>query len=283
MKDSNFRSVVIIGGAGRMGSLFARLLKPYYQVSIFDTNLEKSKALAKELNINYYLSLKEAILENEVIEIATPLEVTEKVIQEISKLKCKDSLIFDIASFKSEIIPAYSLLDKSNKISSIHPMFGPGIKNTKNKSILIVPVKNHEKDVEFVKEFLSKLDFDFIQVDAETHDKIMSLFISLPYLTSIAYLKTVKKYKKYFKLGGASFKLALLLANLILNDSEEQIATICSKKISKNALNLLIRELDKIKNIDKKILVNEIKKIKDEFYKEDNYKKAYQFLESLNL
>jgi len=282
MDSDDFKRVAIIGGAGRMGSLFARLLKPYYKVGIYDLDENKCKLIAKELNIDYFSSLKEAIEASEVIEVATPLSKTRDIIKRIGKYNCKDKLVFDIASFKSDIISAYKNFEKNSKIVSIHPMFGPGIKFTKNKPVLVIPLEGHENDVKFVKEFLKELEFDFIEIDHKTHDEIMSLFISMPYLISISYLKVIKNYKQYFKYGGASFKLMLTLSNLILNDSEEQIATICSNKLAKKFSLKFRKEMMKLTNLGKDKIMKEVRKIKNDFYNEDVYRKAYDFFEMLH-
>jgi prephenate dehydrogenase len=276
------KNIVIIGGAGKMGSLFANLLKDYYDVGIFDKNYKKSVEISKKLNIKVYTELRESINENNVIILSTPIFETKRILYLIALQKeCKNKLIFDICSYKSHLIPIYKKFNSSNMLASIHPLFGSGIKDTKGQRILVIPIPNHEKDIIYLKKIFEPFEFDFIELEASLHDELISNFVGLTYLNTLIFMKKIKTFRNYFKFGGTSFKLMLLLSNLILNDSEEQIVSICQYEISKKALRQFIKVCDQFIKLDKKSMFKEIHELKNEYADEELYWKIYELLSKL--
>ncbi len=118
-KDSGFkclnpelRSVVIIGGHGQLGGLFARMFTlSGYQVKILGS---KDWHRADE------------ILDGAGLVVVTvPIHLTEGVIEKLTQLP-SDCILCDLTSIKSK--PLKTMLDvHSGPVVGLHPMFGPDV------------------------------------------------------------------------------------------------------------------------------------------------------------
>jgi prephenate dehydrogenase len=121
----------VIGGAGRMGAWFANFLKGAgYQVVISDTNGQLAEELARKQGYLYFGNPILAIQPAQLVILATPTLVTENVLRQINPYLPNRSLLVEISSVKA---PVRRTLERMKRrgvaILSIHPMFGPGVRN----------------------------------------------------------------------------------------------------------------------------------------------------------
>ena len=103
------RPVVIVGGRGRLGSLFCRLFKQTgYTVKVID----KGDALSD-------------ITEHhpQLVVIAVPVNITAQVISELPKLP-DDCVLADLTSIKHQPLQ-HMLAQHEGPVVGLHPMFGP--------------------------------------------------------------------------------------------------------------------------------------------------------------
>ncbi len=175
--------ILIVGGLGGMGRWFAYFFQNQgHRVSINDL---KSSGLP---NFKYYRNLEQALKEKSIVIIATPLSTVPAIIEKIAKLKC-DSVVCDIASVKSHIIPAIKkAMQKDIKITSIHPMFGPACHTLSDKIICLCDCGSPEANNKILGLFkdtaarLIKLPFD-------EHDKRIAYVLGLSHFLNILFAK----------------------------------------------------------------------------------------------
>jgi len=195
-----------------------------FKVKGFDTNNE-----IKEKFIDKANSLVSAILQIDYVLLCTPTKNTPEIIRLISKEMKRGSYLIEISSQKSKT--AQTLLKTPSKINPIciHPMFGPGIKNIKGKNIIIVPIKDAQKELTTTK--LLFPGANFVTIDAVEHDKKIAVILGLTHLINIAFANILAKDEKISlteKMAGTTFKAQRIIAESILTESAELIETIVS-------------------------------------------------------
>jgi chorismate mutase/prephenate dehydrogenase len=111
------RTVLLVGGAGRMGRLFARFFRRRgYAVRIADP-ARAPRGFASG-------TLDDAPLAD-VVVIAASLEHAAAALGAVLERRPK-GLVFDIASLKTPLLPLFARARKEGvAIASAHPMFGP--------------------------------------------------------------------------------------------------------------------------------------------------------------
>jgi len=219
------KEIAIVGVNGKMGKWFANYFhKMGFKVKGFDTNNE-----IKEKFIDKAHSLVSAILQIDYVLLCTPTKNTPEIIRLISKEMKRDSYLIEISSQKSKT--AQTLLKTPSKINPIciHPMFGPGSKNIAGKNVIIVPIKDAQKELTATK--LLFPGANFVTIDAVEHDKKIAVILGLTHLINIAFANILAKDDQISlteKMAGTTFKAQRIIAESILTESAELIETIVS-------------------------------------------------------
>ena len=219
------KEIAIVGVNGKMGKWFANYFhKMGFRVKGFDTNNEIKEKFIEKAN-----SLVSAILQIDYVLLCTPTKNTPEIIRLISKEMKRGSYLIEISSHKSKT--AQTLLKTPSKINPIciHPMFGPGSKNIAGKNVIIVPIKDAQKELTATK--LLFPGANFVTIDAVEHDKKIAVILGLTHLINIAFANILAKDEKISlteKMAGTTFKAQRIIAESILTESAELIETIVS-------------------------------------------------------
>ena len=219
------KEIAIVGVNGKMGKWFANYFhKMGFRVKGFDTNNEIKEKFIEKAN-----SLVSCILQIDYVLLCTPTKNTPEIIRLISKEMKRGSYLIEISSHKYKT--AQTLLKTPSKINPIciHPMFGPGIKNIAGKNVIIVPIKDAQKELTATK--LLFPGANFVTIDAVEHDKKIGVILGLTHLINIAFANILAKDEKISlteKMAGTTFKAQRIIAESILTESAELIETIVS-------------------------------------------------------
>jgi len=219
------KEIAIVGVNGKMGKWFANYFhKMGFKVKGFDTNNEIKEKFIEKAN-----SLVSCILQIDYVLLCTPTKNTPEIIRLISKEMKRGSYLIEISSHKSKT--AQTLLKTPSKINPIciHPMFGPGSKNIAGKNVIIVPIKDAQKELTATK--LLFPGANFVTIDADEHDKKIAVILGLTHLINIAFANILAKDEKISlteKMSGTTFKAQKIIAESILTESPELIETIIS-------------------------------------------------------
>ena len=219
------KEIAIIGVNGKMGKWFANYFhKMGFKVKGFDTNNEIKEKFIEKAN-----SLVSAILQIDYVLLCTPTKNTPEIIRLISKEMKRGSYLIEISSHKFKT--AQTLLKTPSKINPIciHPMFGPGIKNIAGNNVIIVPIKDAQKELTAAK--LLFPGANFVTIDAAEHDKKIGVILGLTHLINIAFANILAKDDQISlteKMAGTTFKAQRIIAESILTESAELIETIIS-------------------------------------------------------
>ncbi|XAW89192.1 bifunctional chorismate mutase/prephenate dehydrogenase [Vibrio sp. CDRSL-10 TSBA] len=177
-KDSGFkclnpelRSVVIIGGHGQLGGLFARMFKlSGYQVKVLGS---KDWDRADEM-----------LSDAGMVVVTVPIHLTLGVIEKLNNLPA-DCILCDLTSVKNKPLKAM-LAAHQGPVVGLHPMFGPDVPSLAKQVIVYCDGRGEEHYQWLLKQF-SIWGASLCQIDAAEHDHGMTLIQALRHFTSFAY------------------------------------------------------------------------------------------------
>ena len=276
------KKISIIGVNGKMGNWFANYFhKIGFEVTGFDTNDE-----VKEKFIIQGSSLVGAILKTDYVLLCTPTKNTPEIIRLIAKEMKRDSYLIEISSQKSKT--AQTLLKVPSKVQPIcvHPMFGPGTKKLDGKNMIIVPIRDAQKELNITKSLFPSANF--VTIDAIEHDKKIAVILGLTHLINILFANILGKDEKILlteKMAGTTFKAQKIITESILTESPELIETIVSNPEVRRYGEEFWKDMGKIltnsqegKSED---IINYIKSSKEKISQHIDLEKSYKKLSTM--
>ena len=201
---------ILIIGCGLLGSSLVRkiskkkIAKKLYIYEKSKLNIAKIKKL--KLSGRIVKSLKDGVVNSDLIILCTPMSEYKGIISKINKYIKSKSLITDIGSSKiesSKIIKKFLRKDV-NWIQS-HPITGSevsGPEHGKDKMfegkwcILIKNKKTNLKHLNFLNSFWKKIGSKTVMMTSEKHDKIFSITSHLPHLIAYNLVKSAQDFEK---------------------------------------------------------------------------------------
>ncbi len=220
--------VAVIGGAGRMGRLFARYFAQRgNEVIISDINWKEAVKFAGSLNAEATQSNAEAAGSSELIVICTPIMDVPRVVYEIIHDIRESAIVLEISSIKSPVISAMRMVaEAGGKPLSIHPLFGPGAGDPSGERMALIPINDEKYEVELARSIFPNTSI--IPVDLERHDRIMALTISLTHLINVVFASTIaeENIAELKRIGGKTFRMQLLLCESVMTESPDLSAAI---------------------------------------------------------
>lgn len=163
--------VVIVGGKGRMGKLFAKMLTlSGYQVQLLD----------KEDWDN-----AESMIGNAgMVLICVPIHLTGKIIAELPPL-AEDCILADLTSVKTEPLQAMMAVHKG-PVLGLHPMFAPDSGNLAKQ--LVICCDGRQPDAyQWFLEQMQVWGLRLQHISAAEHDQNMAFIQALRHFTTFAY------------------------------------------------------------------------------------------------
>ena len=208
--------VAIIGGAGGMGRwLVNHFLELNHSIVVVDPAINEAKEFQSDIEIA--TNTEDAVKNSDVVIISVPMRHTAEVIMEVAPNMKKNSVLCEISTLKLNVIEVLRNVSTTQiRPLCIHPLFGPGASSLKKKYALI-PVLELEEEKKLVKSLFPKSQI--IVVEADDHDKIMALTLSLPYFTNmiLASVLNEEDIKLIEQLSGTTFAVQFMLTGSIMS------------------------------------------------------------------
>lgn len=169
--NPDLRRIVVIGGEGQLGRLFARLFRlSGYQVSVLEKNdWDNAEALLADAGM---------------VVVSVPIDVTETVISALQQLP-KDCILADLTSVKSGPLQAM-LTAHQGPVVGLHPMFGPDVASLAKQVIVYCDGREPEA-YQWLLEQFRIWGAGLHRISAVEHDEGMTLIQALRHFTSFVY------------------------------------------------------------------------------------------------
>ena len=204
---------VFIIGCGLLGSSLVRKIskkKIFKNIFVYEkskSNIIKIKKL--KLPVKIIKTLKDGIVNSDLIIFCTPMSEYKDLILKINKFLSPKMLITDIGSSKiesSKVIKRY--LKKDIYWTRSHPIAGSEVSGPEHGKenmfegkwcVLIKDKKTNLKHLKFLVSFWRKIGSKTVIMNSEQHDKIFSITSHLPHLIAYNLVKSAQDFEKNFR------------------------------------------------------------------------------------
>ena len=209
------RSVLVIGGGGKMGGWFA----DFFTSQGFDTTIADRGA---EDGPGQFSNWTDAGVDFDVIVVATPLAVSGRILAQLAVLRPR-GLIFDIGSLKSPLIDGIGeLRDAGCQVTSIHPMYGPETRLLSGHHLIFcdagVPTATAAAKDLFASTMVESLDMSL-----DDHDRMIAYVLGLSHALNIAFFTALAESgeaaPKLAKMSSTTFDAQLLVSAAVARDN----------------------------------------------------------------
>lgn len=175
--------VLIVGGAGGMGSWMRRFLGLVgHRVEIVDPVL---RGLPAEPDA--HAELPADLSGFEVIVVAVPLDRTATVLAELIE-RAPAGLVIEIASIKDPLGPVLARADQLGvRVASLHPMFGPGKSPWEELTFVLGCRADPELERPAIAALLRHPFTKLVTVPLPHHDRLMGWLLGLAHLTGMLF------------------------------------------------------------------------------------------------
>ena len=201
---------ILIIGCGLIGSSLLRVIhkkKLAKKIFIYEkskSNLAKIKRL--RLPGTIVKTLKEGVINSDLIFFCTPMSEYKKIILKINNLILPNTIITDIGSSKTESSKVIKkFLKKGLHWIPSHPIAGSEVSGPEhgkenmfiNRWCIIIKEKNTQKNnINIITKFWKKIGSKVVVMSAEKHDKIFSMTSHLPHLIAYNLVKSAQDFEK---------------------------------------------------------------------------------------
>ncbi|MGD8199694.1 bifunctional chorismate mutase/prephenate dehydrogenase [Ornithinimicrobium sp. W1679] len=164
--------VVVVGGGGRMGALFSRMLTlSGYEVRV----VEREDAPQQ---------VAETLAGAGMVLVSVPIHDTVDVVRSLPQLP-PDCLLVDLTSTKTEVMAAM-LAAHPGPVLGLHPMFGPDVDSLAKQVVAAVPGRDAQASA-WLLDQIRLWGARVHEIGAEDHDALMGLIQAQRHFSTFAY------------------------------------------------------------------------------------------------
>jgi len=209
------RTVLVIGGLGKMGGWFVN----FFRSQGFETDVADQQAVPGP---GQFTDWADTSLNYDIIVVATPLAVSARILSELAVHK-PEALIFDIGSLKTPLRQGLrDLADAGCKVTSLHPMYGPGTELLSGRHLIFVDVGDSLATAE-AKELFAATMVEQLDMDLDNHDRLIAYVLGLSHALNIAFVNALAESgeaaPQLAKLSSTTFDSQLLVAAAVASDN----------------------------------------------------------------
>jgi chorismate mutase/prephenate dehydrogenase len=248
-------NVLIIGGAGQMGSFFSSLFRKsgYHVRNLTESDWDRAAFLCKDIDLAL---------------VSVPIDKTEDVIKKIAPFLSSDTLLADLTSIKER--PLKKMLDShSGPVIGIHPIFGPTSASLDKQIIVVTPGRNPDQCRWLIDQFIL-WGAVIVESSAKEHDDIMEIVQALRHFATFCFGRFL--YEKHVRLektlefSSPIYRLEIgMVGRLFAQDSslysEIIFATQERRLLLKEYIVSLNTHMEMLENNDKPLFVSQFNEI----------------------
>lgn len=188
MVNSDIKKMVVVGGRGKLGSLFAHYFR-------------QSGYLVDILDQQDWDNARTILSEADVVFVCVPMDKTLTTIEHLQPYLTENMILADLTSVKVQ--PLAKMLEvHSGAVVGLHPMFGPDITSMAKQVVACCHGRFAER-YQWLLDQIAIWGVKIEQIDAQEHDNAMTYIQALRHFSTFVY---------GFHLSKQPVKLSQLLA-----------------------------------------------------------------------
>lgn len=212
--NPTLRSIVIVGGGGKMGRLFERMLT----LSGYDVRILESDDWD---NADTLLS------DASMVIISVPIHLTESIIKQLPPLP-DDCILVDLASIKEKPLQAM-LAVHGGPVLGLHPMFGPDVGSFAKQVVAYCDGRFPDSYQWFLQQ-MSVWGAHLQGIDASSHDRNMRFIQALRHFTTFVYGRYLSQQnvdiEQLLSLSSPIYRLELVMVGRLFAQDPQLYADI---------------------------------------------------------
>jgi prephenate dehydrogenase len=192
-------------------------------IGVDNNPLHQEQALKLGI-VDEIMSLEEAIASSDLIAIATPVNIAEKLLPTILD-RIDKQVVFDVGSTKESIVQIANAHSNKGRFVPTHPMWGTEFSGPeaaqkdafKEKATVICNKEQIDEDaLKLVEQVFEQLGMHILYMNAMKHDIHVAYVSHISHITSFALANTVLEKEKesdaIFELASGGFESTVRLA-----------------------------------------------------------------------
>ncbi|MCW9709718.1 bifunctional chorismate mutase/prephenate dehydrogenase [Avibacterium sp. 21-586] len=276
--NPNIKKIVIVGGKGKLGGLFARYLQPSgYQV--------------ESLGRNDWDNAAQILSGADVVIVSVPIVNTVETIERLAPYLTENMLLTDLTSVKKA--PLAKMLEvHKGAVVGLHPMFGPDIASMA-KQVVVRCDGRYPERYQWLLDQISIWGAKIYQVDAAEHDQSMTYIQALRHFATFAnglhLSKQPVELAKLLALSSPIYRLELaMIGRLFAQDGALYADIIMDKPENLEVIESLKQSYEEslkfFEQGDKQGFIQSFEQVRDWFgdYSEQFLKESRQLLQQAN-
>lgn len=166
------KKIVIVGGTGKLGGLFARFLR-------------QSGYAVQALGREDWANAEQILADTDVVIVCVPINQTLATIERLKPYLTENMLLTDLTSVKRQ--PLEKMLEvHQGAVLGLHPMFGPDIASMA-KQVVVRCDGRYPERYQWLLEQIQMWGAKIFQVDAAEHDHSMTYIQALRHFATFAF------------------------------------------------------------------------------------------------
>ncbi|MEE6076088.1 bifunctional chorismate mutase/prephenate dehydrogenase [Avibacterium paragallinarum] len=276
--NPNIKKIVIVGGKGKLGGLFAR----YLQLSGYQV---------ESLGRNDWDNAAQILSGADVVIVSVPIVNTVETIERLAPYLTENMLLTDLTSVKKA--PLAKMLEvHKGAVVGLHPMFGPDIASMA-KQVVVRCDGRYPERYQWLLDQISIWGAKIYQVDAAEHDQSMTYIQALRHFATFAnglhLSKQPVELAKLLALSSPIYRLELaMIGRLFAQDGALYADIIMDKPENLEVIESLKQSYEEslkfFEQGDKQGFIQAFEQVRDWFgdYSEQFLKESRQLLQQAN-
>ncbi|CAM3767082.1 bifunctional chorismate mutase/prephenate dehydrogenase [Avibacterium endocarditidis] len=276
--NPNIKKIVIVGGKGKLGGLFAR----YLQLSGYQV---------ESLGRNDWDNAAQILSGADVVIVSVPIVNTVETIERLAPYLTENMLLTDLTSVKKA--PLAKMLEvHKGAVVGLHPMFGPDIASMAKQVVVRCDGRYLER-YQWLLDQISIWGAKIYQVDAAEHDQSMTYIQALRHFATFAnglhLSKQPVELAKLLALSSPIYRLELaMIGRLFAQDGALYADIIMDKPENLEVIESLKQSYEEslkfFEQGDKQGFIQAFEQVRDWFgdYSEQFLKESRQLLQQAN-
>jgi chorismate mutase/prephenate dehydrogenase len=217
------RRALVIGGAGKMGGWFVQfLVSQGFDVLVADPAAAAGAAPGIAA-IDDWRKIDDLAVFDFIV-VATPLGASGVILNELA-LRRPPGVVFDLGSLKSPLRGGLNALKAAGvKVTSLHPMFGPGTELLSGRHVIFIDMGNAEALAAARALFQATMAEQAV-MSLDEHDRLIAYVLGLSHALNIAFFTALAESgeaaPRLSRLSSTTFDAQLDVASDVADESPE--------------------------------------------------------------